>query len=388
MAVVGGALGLSTILLFPWLSKEFVSGLTPRLDYWGAAIRVIGKNPWLGTGPDTFGQYYFRFRSSGQFRSELAEDVHSIPLSMLQGGGVILACAWLTLVIATSVLFARCLKASACKDRLLVVAFGGGFAAYLAQAVVSIDVTPLLISPLLFGAAIATYYRQANQVPGSTTSDRISIRRFGSLPIRWLAPALAGSLAVAGIWASLLPLRAEAATDASHQAIRAGNLQTALSEAEEAIALAPWKSDGYLRKGAALERLGRMDEAISAALEAAKIRPGQPGIAILLGRLYFATNQSEDALKWYRRAGEVDPVNPDTLTEVARGLLLHGYLDEAERVIARGIAQAETADLWALRGRQRALAGDPSSARSAYERALKINPGHREAMAYLGRSDP
>lgn len=217
-----------------------------------------------------------------------------------------------------------------------------------------------------------------------------------------------------------------------------GNLEKALPHAEQAFELNPQNLDFRYLLGSYLLKLDRSDEAIEHLLAVAEARPwhhashynlGQAllrtgrreqGAAMLerserlraldakvvqqmnsvqsnptdplahaaLGSALRRAGRNEEAMRAYKMSYHLDPENLDVQNNIANLHLVRHDTTEAigwyHRILERDSAFV---DVWVNLGVVYALAGEERSARRAWERALRYEPEHEAARAYLQRLD-
>lgn len=394
LAVVLLAVGL--LLGGPWAVDQAATGLGPRLDFWSAAARLIGDNPVIGTGPDTFGQYYpSYYERASHIGYEPTDSPHSVPLTMLAAGGIPLGLAYGGFVVITGWALVRGLRRTGGSQRLLVAGIGGAWLAYQFQSVVSIDVTPLALAHWVLAAAIVVTTGQASfrgmtlgSVPnGPRGPSRSGPRRQKAVPLAAGTRVLLVMLAALAMAAAVLvtrPMRAVAAAERAEDLVSEGAAPVALEFATTAVELAPWRAEYWFLKGRALERQGDVPAARAAARRAVELAPGNGIYAVVAAGLARRAQDHEEARQYYRHALERDPLNDRVVVEGVRALLLYGQGEEALPILEDALERRETAELWALRGRLHALQGRSDLARAAYREALRLDPSHREAQDFLG----
>jgi Flp pilus assembly protein TadD len=96
------------------------------------------------------------------------------------------------------------------------------------------------------------------------------------------------------------------------------------------------------------------------------LRPEDPALWVLLGRVLEGATQSDEALQAYRRAIDLDPA---------------GAALELEQVV---VADPECAAAWSALGRARCRAGAPEAAVQACERTLALDATVMDAWFHLG----
>ena len=107
----------------------------------------------------------------------------------------------------------------------------------------------------------------------------------------------------------------------------------------------------YANSGYILQQIGRLSEAMDALNSGAQIAPEDPSNHTLLGGLYEAQRQLEDAEREYKTALSIDHNNPLTLYCLARVYVSLGRLDEARPLLAKAIElSANQANYYTLLG--------------------------------------
>ena len=161
-----------------------------------------------------------------------------------------------------------------------------------------------------------------------------------------------------------------------------GDLALALEFYEQAIKLRPEFPEAEFQRGSALVALGRLPEAEKSLRRAAELKRdwAQPHAA--LGFVLLRAGRERDAEPSLRRAVELDAKNTQALAALAQLRATAGAFDEALKYAERATANGDaTAAHWALRGRVERAAGDGAAAATSFERALKLDPQSREALA-------
>lgn len=117
------------------------SSLLSRSHYWRAAWGLIVHNPVWGVGLDSFGDWYFRYRSLSAYEWAPAQNTnsaHNVYLDIASGGGLPLILAFLMMnffVLRASIKSLR----NASEFDLVFAALLGCWVGYLAQSFVSIN---------------------------------------------------------------------------------------------------------------------------------------------------------------------------------------------------------------------------------------------------------
>ncbi len=146
------------------------------------------------------------------------------------------------------------------------------------------------------------------------------------------------------------------------------------------------KASEHLKRGAALENAGKIEEAIAAQEQALEIHPGLVQAQINLISLYGRAKQFDKAEKAYRGALGIDPDLPEIHYNF--GVLLVGQerFGEAAQAFRRCLElnpyYAEAHHNYALLIERE---GKLDEAATHYRKAIENKPGYRSAHFYLGR---
>jgi O-antigen ligase len=96
----GICVGLALFNVGPASRLVYGSSIEVRGFYWRAAINLITENPWLGSGFDSYGDWYRRGRTQeiADYNMGIAADsAHNIPLDIGVNGGVPLLLAYIAI---------------------------------------------------------------------------------------------------------------------------------------------------------------------------------------------------------------------------------------------------------------------------------------------------
>lgn len=137
---------LSTLAYKAETSKGFGGSAAVRVYLWKDVLNIIKEHPFLGTGLDTLGSIYLKYRSMGIFRIEgdaKADSAHNEFLDIAQSRGIIGLLIYLWLIFSFSYL---CLKKAISlpkEEALLSIGILSGFISYIIQTLMSFGVTPV-----------------------------------------------------------------------------------------------------------------------------------------------------------------------------------------------------------------------------------------------------
>jgi tetratricopeptide (TPR) repeat protein len=142
----------------------------------------------------------------------------------------------------------------------------------------------------------------------------------------------------------------------------------------------------HFNLGAALQSLGRLDEAATFYRRALAIRPEDAAAHNSLGTLLQTAGRLEEAISEYNAALRAQPGYVNAHYNLGTSLLSLGRADEAvkhfQEVLRLG---PEDADAYNDLGTALAMQGDLTQAAAQFERALRIAPNHANAHYNLGK---
>lgn len=161
----------------------------------------------------------------------------------------------------------------------------------------------------------------------------------------------------------------------------------ALERVNELLARAPKLADGWKLKAAALERLGRRDEALDAAREARRLDPTDVVNHWREARLLLAAGSFASARDAARRGLEVDARHPELRLLAAEADVAQGKVAEA-LVVLNDLAGDHPNDpaLLRLRGRALVMSDKAAEALEPLRKADAALPGDSETRRWLGEA--
>ncbi len=236
--------------------------LDERAELWQVAFEGAADRPILGGGPDLY-VLTFREHAGPALAGVIADEPHNVLLDHLDGSGVLGAGAWLA-VVAAVVAVAR--RNPAPRTQLPWVALG---AAYLSQAMVSIDVVPLQLWGWVAAAGVV----------GASPVEPAPGPRSGRAPRALVAAAAVGTVALIAV--ALGPFRADMAHRRGIEAANVGDQDRALAQLTQATERNGWEPRFHRRLGIQLAVAAReapgdgLAEAAAAELDRAlELLPG------------------------------------------------------------------------------------------------------------------
>lgn len=181
-----------------------------------------------------------------------------------------------------------------------------------------------------------------------------------------------------------------------------GSPEAAIPHLREVVREQPWHAGAHLALGRALVRTGRTEEGkhlmtradslqkqnarIQQLRTAALSHPREPIRWTRLGDAYYQAGRTAEATDAYERAAQLVPGNSQLRNNLAHLYLQNGDTTRAVETYRSILAMDSTfADAWVNLGAIRAMQGDRTAARRHWQRALKHDPQHRRARAYLER---
>lgn len=336
LAGIGPLAGLST-----------TAAIGPRLVYWDTALSMARAHPISGVGIGAYGAHYREFRApeaSVEFSATLVADTaHSVPLDLLAGGGIPVAAAYVVFLIAVLATALRGLTRHEGSRRLALAGFTGAWLAYQAQSVVSIDVPPLALWHWVLAGAVVVLASEVRFATigggrGATTSRRSrGGRRRGqaSSPAGWIAGIVGVVIALAGVWAATIPLRAHLSAQEGLGRLQAGDG----SGGDEALAHATGLLGGeawfWQEWGDAHARRGDLDTALGKHQEALARDPRR--YTSLLSSARIAEELGEVALadEMWEHLTRIEPAHPALIAEATEYWLRRDHPERAEALLER-----------------------------------------------------
>lgn len=118
-----------------------------------------------------------------------------------------------------------------------------------------------------------------------------------------------------------------------------------------------------------------------------KERPNDPKAFAGAGDIYFEQRKFIDAIEYYKKAIDMDPHDIDTYNDIGLSYHYIGRSDEGLKYVEEGIKRNPAYQrIWLTKGFILAIRGDIAGARSAWEKAYRLNPNTdigRSAASFL-----
>jgi putative inorganic carbon (HCO3(-)) transporter len=355
-----------------------------RVQFWQTAGEMWLEEPVFGHGLGAFGREFMARRPPDHAVErgfQTADAPHNVLMEHLAGGGVLLAGSYLAIVGFTGLALLRGLRQTTGEARLLLGAFGGSWLAYQIQSLVSIDVPAIaLLHWATAGGIVVIALSPETRLHIAPASGDLTPWR------RTLMPLAVAVIGIAAIWFATQPLRADIEAGQARDSRRPGQYETSARHARRATELAPWEGSYWALLAGALDRMGDLPAAYDAGSRAAREDSWNSSYALAAAGIAERRGSVDDALFWLDEALERDPHNPAVLQTTARFNLESGSPRRARSVLEHAVAVDPTsAETWGLLGAAYETLGDEQSARQAYERALDLDAGNRQAQEGIER---
>jgi len=220
------------------------------------------------------------------------------------------------------------------------------------------------------------------------------LERWGPFPWRGAAPRRAALAYLAGDRATFALARDAAAARgeitweiailSARDAAERGDLARMVAAGEQAVALAPDRSEGYAALAVLLAGSGRLDDATRVLERGRKRLPRAVDLAYDAGVVAAMAGRTGAAIAEFGRALDLDPAHRGARENLAGMLAAAGRFEESVAQYRSALASAPgDADLHVLCARALLGAGRGPEARAELARALELAPGHPQARALL-----
>jgi arylsulfatase A-like enzyme/Flp pilus assembly protein TadD len=139
----------------------------------------------------------------------------------------------------------------------------------------------------------------------------------------------------------------------------------------------------YVLQAAALERLGRGDEASRLLDQRLELHPDDADLLTARAEIHLRAGETDSAEELLRRAVDGDALHLGSAVTLANLLESQGRIDEASAVL-EGLLRVDPGHPVALAALGRVRLDDPERARPILEEAVRLNPTRFEPLASLG----
>ena len=297
-------IGLGIFNLGPLSDLIYKSSLQARSFYWQAAARMMLDHPFFGVGMDSYGDAYFRSRTS-QIASVnvgiTADSAHNIPLDIGASGGFPLLIAYMSIIVLASISIFKVIMRQADFD-VVFTTIVAAWLAYEAQSLISINQLGLgvwgwSLTGLIIGYELntRTESREVIRKPA-----RLGIPK--SQKISALAVVLTFVATSAGIAIAVPPY---VAANEFYKALQSGN-PTII---QQSAYLKPHDRMRFLYVAQALQENKFEAEAIEVLRDATKIYPD--GIDLWRRWAGIPSASQSDVARAKSEIKRLDPFNPN-----------------------------------------------------------------------------
>ncbi len=164
-----------------------------------------------------------------------------------------------------------------------------------------------------------------------------------------------------------------------------GEPSEAIAAYRDLVTLAPQFGPGYRNLALALERDGRLTEALSVCGRAVELQPDDLEAYLVMARLLLGLERTDQAISMYQLAALAAPGRSDVQTSLAAALTRQERLDEASAACQRAIELSPQnvgayLNLGIIRGRKDDLEGAVAASRQA----VSLDPNCPEGFTNLG----
>ncbi|MFH1096572.1 MAG: tetratricopeptide repeat protein [Candidatus Desantisbacteria bacterium] len=316
-------------------SPKLVGGAASRLFMWRDAMGIVKDYPLLGTGPETFGMVYSKYRSLDLIRNEGGEygrpdRVHNdlIDLAITKGLSGLLAYLWFLFV------FVRvCLRVSrempTGKESIFAIAILSGGLGYFVQNQFCFWILP----------STAIFFIMTGCVAGLIQSRQAYNVRMAAIPI--IVSLIAG-LAFCLIKTTIPWYKADMEYNQGAKLYWSGEKVASIDKFKNALFLNPKEKlyceyiiHAYLDTADKLP--GNIDLATHEAQRINKIYPLESNFYNLLGMSYEKKGMLEDARKTYELMFSIDPLFSEARDKVANIYIRQNKFNEAIAILEEGL---------------------------------------------------
>ena len=297
-------IGLGIFNLGPLSDLIYKSSLQARSFYWQAAARMMLDHPFFGVGMDSYGDAYFRSRTS-QIASVnvtiTADSAHNIPLDIGASGGFPLLIAYMSIIVLASISIFKVIMRQAEFD-VVFTTIVAAWLAYQAQSLISINQLGLGVWGWSLTGLIIGYELNTRTESGEAIRRPAPLGTLKSQKISALAVVSTFVATSAGIAIALPPY---VAANKFYKALQSGN-PTIIQQSGY---LKPYDRMRFLYVAQALQENNFESDAIIVLRDATAIYPD----SIDLWRRWagIPSASPSDIARAKAEMKRLDPYNPD-----------------------------------------------------------------------------
>ncbi len=164
-----------------------------------------------------------------------------------------------------------------------------------------------------------------------------------------------------------------------------GRREEARSEYREALRLRPGDPRVHNNLGAVLKSMGRVEEAIARFREALRLNPDYANAQFNLGSTLLAEGKTQEAIEHLEDVLRIKEQDAEAHNDLGSALALQGDLVRAVEHFERALSiNPQYADAHYNLGNALALRGDLAGAAAQFEETLRLDPQHAEAHYRVG----
>ena len=297
-------IGLGIFNLGPLSDLIYKSSLQARSFYWQAAARMMLDHPFFGVGMDSYGDAYFRSRTS-QIASVnvgiTADSAHSIPLDIGASGGFPLLIAYMSIIVLASISIFKVIKRQAEFD-VVFTTIVAAWLAYEAQSLISINQLGLGVWGWSLTGLIIGYELNTRTESGEVIRKPARLGIPKSQKISALAVVVTFVATSAGIAIAVPPY---VAANEFYKALQSGN-PTII---QQSAYLKPYDRMRFLYVAQALQENKFEADAIDILRDATKIYPD--GIDLWRRWAGIPSASESDVARAKSEIKRLDPFNPN-----------------------------------------------------------------------------
>lgn len=164
-----------------------------------------------------------------------------------------------------------------------------------------------------------------------------------------------------------------------------GNIDYAIENYQNALAIKPDFVDAYNNLGATLQIKGDLEAAIANYRDALKLQPDSLESNYLLGHALRDKGDLNASIACYRKLAEINPNDPDAQNCLGAAYLYKGDIKSAIGCFQEALQiSPNLAEAQSNLGNAYSEMGDSESALDCYQRALKIPPDYGNVYNHIG----
>lgn len=279
------------------------SGLTERGDFWRAGRDALFDRPLLGSGLQTFGLIFTRFRPethAQKLENSRTSSVHNVFFGFFVDGGLILGVAFLAVLVLIALGLVRGARRQSDKPHTFAVV--ASWFSLLVMFLVTVEhIVLLTIFAVLSGLVLRLCYG-STELTHTRRQGTQTNSKYGRVSVCLLAALLLSPIT------TLRPLRSAMATRDSVTAISPGQ---SLEYAKRAAEIAFWDPSAWVLVADAQLKVGRFDEAALSINRALKASHYAAPLAYSAAVVQVEIGMLDVALETIDRGFSQDPHAPE-----------------------------------------------------------------------------